>query len=60
MELVIVQCTDLSHAAKHVQDSPLVKVVKVVIQLLRVVRVIKQWLQLVPLVQVVMWYLSVK
>jgi len=32
---------------KHVQYSPLVQVVKVVIQLVPVVRVVTQWLQLV-------------
>ena len=43
----------------HVQYSPLVQVVKVVIQLVPAVRVVKQWLQVVRFVQVVIWYFLV-
>ena len=39
---------------KHIKYSPLVQVMKVVIQLVPVVQVVKQWLQLVRFVQVVM------
>ena len=48
---------------KQIQYSPLVQVVKVVIQLVLVVRVVKQvvkqWLPMVT-IEVVMWYFSVK
>jgi len=52
-------CILLCPKSKHVQYSPLVQVVQVVIQLVPIVRVVKQWLQVVRFVEVVVWYFSV-